>query len=98
MAAIAITPASGSITAKVTACRVNVTAADVNRADHTEFRYYLLFDAPSGDNGKSYVFNVSSDGKHEFNSYIFPVDGAWVVRLRDASNDSDVATANVTVV
>ena len=101
MAAIAITPASGSITAKLTTCRVNVTGADTNRApDDTggTYEYYLLFSAPAGtDDGKSYKFNVSSDGKHEFNNYVFPDAGSWTIRLRDASNDSDVATAVVVV-
>ena len=100
MASLTIVPASGSITAKQSACRVNVTSAEDNRTpDNTggAFAYYLLFDNPSGDDGKSYKFNVSADGKHEFNSYVFPNSGAWTVRLRDASNDGDIATLAVTV-
>ena len=101
MAALAITPASGSITAKKTVCRINVTGASANRApDNTggAYAYYLLIDSPAGvDDGKSYAFNVGADGKHEFNNYVFPAAGSYTVRLRDASNDTDVTTLAVTV-
>lgn len=101
MASIAITPASGSITAKVSACRIDITGAEDNRPpDNTggAFGYYLLIDAPAGvDDGKSYGFNVSSDGKHTFNNYVFPAAGSYTVRLRDAVGDGDIATLAVTV-
>lgn len=106
-AAVAITPASGSITAKTTVCKVAVTGASANiLASYTtsvyptspQSQFYLLFDAPAGtDDGRSYVFNVASDGTHLFNNYIFPAAGSWTIRLRKASDDSDVATASVTV-
>lgn len=107
MAAIALIPASGSIINTETAVRVEVSAADSNDLtayDNTkypsspEFRYYLLFEAPAGtDNKKSYEFNVSADGDHTFNNFIFDAAGSWTVRLRDASDDSDVTTEAVTV-
>ena len=106
MAAITLTPASGSIIATTTAVRVNVSEADQNNDAEfddelypasPENRFYLLFDNPDGDDGKSYEFGVNEDGDHEFNSYIFPNAGSWVVRLRDASDDSDVTTEAVTV-
>jgi hypothetical protein len=101
MATITITPASGSITAKQTVCRIDISGAEDNRPPTDTggaFAYYLLIDAPSGtDDGKSYAFNVSAAGGHTFNNYIFPIDGSYTLRLRDASNDSDVATAAVTV-
>jgi hypothetical protein len=101
MATLAIVPASGSITAKSTACRITVSAAEDNRTpDNTggAFAYYLLIDSPAGtDDGKSYAFNVSADGEHVFNNYVFPAAGSYTVRLRDASNDSDVTTLAVTV-
>jgi len=101
MATLTITPASGSITAKLTTCKINVSDAEDNRApDNTGgvYGYYLLIDSPAGvDDGKSYVFNVSADGDHEFNNYTFPAAGSYTVRLRDVSNDSDVATLSVTV-
>jgi len=106
-AALTIVPASGSITAASTVCRVEVTGADQNDITgysttiyptSPELRFYLLFDAPAGtDDGRSYEFGVNEDGDHTFNNYIFPNDGSWTVRLRDASDDSDVATLAVTV-
>jgi hypothetical protein len=101
MASLTITPASGSITAKLTTCKITVAGAADNRApDDTggAYGYYLLIDSPAGvDDGKSYVFNVSADGGHEFNNYTFPVAGSYTVRLRDVADDSDVATLAVTV-
>ena len=65
--------------------------------EENENRFYLLMDNPSGDDDKSYEFNVSEAGAHEFNNFIFPNAGSWTVRLRNASNDSDVQTQAVTV-
>jgi len=103
VAALAITPPSGSITAKKTAVRINVTGADVNNDDGTQHRYRIRFTPPSGleeetVSGYSHLFNVSADGKHEFNGYIFPGDGSWTVRLHDEEDNSDAATLSVTVV
>lgn len=100
MAALAFTPESGSITATKTVVRVNVTEALASRApDATggEYRYYIAFLLDSVQHGKSYVFGVSSDGKHEFNSYVFPEAGSWTVNLCDVEDDSTIATASVTV-
>lgn len=101
-AALTITPPSGEITAKLDVVRVNVTGAEVNNADGTQHRYRIRFDAPTGfeylaDSGYSYVFNVSADGKHEFNGYVFPVAGDWTVRLHDEEADTDVADEDVEV-
>ena len=104
MAAIACTPAAP--TAKVSACRIDVTGADQN--DLTaydvnlyptapELRYYLAFVLGGADLGQSYVFGVDEDGDHEFNSYIFPDDGSWTIELRDNADDSVVASQAVTV-
>lgn len=107
MATLTLVPASGSITAKETVVRVTVAGADANDASTYDvdnyptedaMEYYLLFDAPSGtDDKRSYTFNVSADGEHVFNNFIFDAAGSWTVRLRDASDDSDVATSAVTV-
>lgn len=107
MVALAITPASGSITAKATVCRINVTAAPVNTVtgfDANKYPqepaivYYILVDSPSGtDDGKSYTFTPASDGTHEFNNYTFPAAGTYTLRLRDSADDSDKATLSVTV-
>lgn len=107
MATVTITPASGSITATVTACKVTVAAASQN--DDTaynanlypaspELRYYLSFEESSVEKGRSYVFGVDETGGHVFNNYIFPDAGTWVVHLRNASTDASVANSgNVTV-
>jgi len=101
-AGLTITPASGSITSKLTACRINVTGADTNNEDGTQKRYRIRLTPPAGleeetVSGYSHLFNVSSDGKHEWNGYIFPGDGAWTVRLYDEEEEDDVATLAVTV-
>ena len=68
------------------------------RSSGAERRYYLLVDAPSGtDDAKSVLFSPSSDGKWTWDGYIFPIDGSFTVRLRDAVDDTDVATQAVTV-
>lgn len=70
-----------------------------NRVAGTEKRYYLLVDSPVGvDDARSHVFQTSSDGKHTWDDYIFPADGAYTIRLRDMLDDADVATLAVTVV
>ncbi len=105
-AAVAITPASGSITAAVTACVVDVTGATQN--DDTaydtdnypaspEIRYYLTFELGGDELGRSYTFGVNEDGNHSFMTYIFPEAGSWTVVLRDASDDSSVDDLSVTV-
>ena len=109
---LAVTPASGSITHAKTVVRVNVSGADTNDdSSYTtnnaedpkpypiadEMRYYLTFEKGGAVLGKSYVFNVSADGDHTFNNYIFETAGSWTVRLNDASDDSSVETLSVTV-
>lgn len=105
-AAVAITPASGSIVAKSTACRVNVTGADVwdlTQYDAGQYptspgvRYYLSFEKSGSDSGKSQVFEVAADGSFEFNSYIFPDAGSWTLHLRLEADDSSVVSIPVTV-
>lgn len=101
-AALTITPPDGEITAKLDVVRVNVTGAEVNNDDGTQHRYRLRFDAPTGfeylaDSAYSYVFNVSADGKHEYNGYLFPVAGDWTIRLHDEETDEDVADLEIEV-
>lgn len=98
-ASITCTPTSPYADKSV--CRVDVAGASTNRADHSEFRYYLSFESGtkglSYQLGKSYVFNVSSSGAHQFFDYIFPSAGTWYVELRDVVGDGEVATLTVTV-
>lgn len=105
-AAIAITPASGSIIEKHSACRVDVTGADVNDASTYDankyptedlITYYLSFERTGSDTGRSQLFQVAADGSFTFNSYIFPDDGSWTVHLRKAADDSSAANLAVTV-
>jgi len=101
-AAVTITPASGDITAGLDACRINVTGADVNNDDGTQKRYRIRFTPPAAaatlvGSGYSHLFNVSADGTHEYDNYIFPLAGAWTVRLYDEEDESDAATLAVTV-
>lgn len=104
-AALAITPASGSVTATVSACRIDVTGADQN--DDTaydadkypaspEIRYYITSELSGVERGRSHVFSPNG-GKHEWNGYIFPEAGSWTLRLKNAATDADVATLAVTV-
>lgn len=105
-AAIAITPASGSVVSTVSACRIDVTGATQN--DDTaytttaypqspEITYYLRFELAGAERGRSYVFGVNETGDHTFNNYVFPEAGAWTVRLRKVAGDASVTTAAVTV-
>jgi hypothetical protein len=73
-----------------------------------EMRYYLTFDKDgTTEKGRSYEFSTSATGvdvngssvagEHQFNNYVFPVAGTYVVNLRKVSDDSVVAHADVTV-
>lgn len=104
--AIAITPASGSVIAKVSACRINVTGANDN--DPTTYDVaaiptedpipFRLVAVKSGiDSLVSHEFNVSADGEHTWDDVIFPIDGTWSLRLVDQRTDSNAATLSVVV-
>lgn len=93
--AIGITPASGSITAKRTACRIDVTGADNSTPS------YLVVDAPTGTDDGRYVNFIASgtgsNGAYTWNNYIFPIAGSYTLRLKKVSDNSDLATTAVTV-
>lgn len=106
MATLTITPASGSITAAETACRIDVTEADMNDTstyDEDEypqqaaFLYRIRARLAGQDDLLSHAFAVSADGEHQWYAPLFPAAGAWTVTLRDTSDDSEVATLAVTV-
>lgn len=102
MAALTITPPSGSIQAQLDACHIRVTGADQSNEDGTQKRYRIRLTPPSGleeetVSGYSHLFNVSADGKHEWDGYVFPGAGSWTVRLYDEEEESDVTTLSVTV-
>lgn len=105
-AAVTIYPASGSITAAMTVCRITASGADLNDASEydedatpsePELRYYFQASKTGTDPLVSHVFAPSPAGAHEWNSVIFPVAGSWTLTLKDASDDSTVATTSVTV-
>lgn len=58
---------------------------------------YLTFELDGAIRGKSQTFTVGTDGKHEFDNYVFPEAGSWTVRLNDAADDSSLKTLAVTV-
>ena len=96
--AVNITPVPTSPVATVSVCRFDVTGASTNRADHSEFRYYLSFETSgSVELGRSYVFNVAADGTHSFNSYVVPSATVTKVVLHDVADDSVVKSQNFTV-
>lgn len=104
-AALAITPASGSVVATVSACRIDVTGAegsDVSAFDADvyptapERRYYITAELGGEEKGRSHVFSPNG-GAHQWNGYIFPEAGSWTLHLRDESDDSSEANLAVTV-
>jgi hypothetical protein len=105
MTTLAIVPASGSITATRTVCRVSVADAPANdTAEYDpliyptspEITYYIAFLVSGVEQGRSYVF-APNGGSHVFNNYIFPSAGSWTVNLNKVSDDSTEATLAVTV-
>ena len=106
MASLAFVPTSGNIVSVGTAVRVEVSGADTNdtstyNTSHypasTPYSYFLRFRLAGVDDKNSYVFNVSADGNHTFNNFIFDEAGTWTVTLRNAATDAQVATASVVV-
>lgn len=51
---------------------------------------YLVFKNGTTEVGRSYPFVGSSDGKHEFNSYIWPSAGSCSITIQKVSDDSAV--------
>lgn len=98
MAALTIIPASGAITAVVTTCHIYVTDTAANAADGTEVTYRIRARKTGTDDLISHKFAPNFDGKHQWDDVTFPAAGAWTVTLRKASDDSQVATAAVTVI
>jgi hypothetical protein len=103
MATVTCTPAAPI--AVVSACRIDVADADANDASNwdpdeypsmPQLTYYLEATASGEDALRSHVF-APNGGAHQWNNLIFPAAGSWTVALRDASDDSSVASVGVTV-
>jgi hypothetical protein len=105
-ASLAFVPASGSVTAKVSAVKVTVAGLDQN--DDTaydallypaspELTYYVKFSLGGNEMGRSYVFSTDENGSHVFNNYVFSEAGTWTVTLHNADTNAQVATASVVV-
>ena len=106
-AAVAITPTSGNITALVDACEIVATGvasntstgydADNYPASPAIVTYFKL-SAAGEDDLVSPLATASSAGDVYWpGSIIFPAAGTWTLDLNDASDDSNIATASVTV-
>ena len=104
--AIAVYPASGSITHGSTICRLTVTDSPSN--DETaysvrvyptspEISYYIKFSLGGKEKARSYTFSTDADGSHVFSNFMFDAAGTWTVTVHDTSDDSQVSTLSVTV-
>jgi hypothetical protein len=105
--AITIVPASGSVHAKNSACRVHVTGAndtdpttyDVTKTPRETAIWFRLVASQDGhDDLVSHEFEVSTSGEHTWDNIIFPATGTWSLKLVDQRNDSVAATLSVSVV
>lgn len=106
MASLSIAPASGSITAVVSACVVSVTAADSNDESayddeevptEPEIRYYFTLSATGEDTLRSHEFSTNADGEATWINVIFPAAGSWTLALKLVEDDSTVTSTAVTV-
>jgi len=109
-AAVVITPASGSITALTTFCRVTMTDGVDNDTtswssptDGNDYptapavTYYFKFALTGQDDLISPVFTPASDGTAEWNGVLLPADGSWTLTANLTEDDSVYATATVVV-
>lgn len=97
VAALTIRSATNSVVNKLTFCHVQMTGLDDNTAAGVERRYYVVCTKSGQDPLRSHVFSPSYDGKHEWDSLMFPAAGTWTMQVRDVSNDSVVATLSQVV-
>ena len=92
MAALAVTPASGSINARKDFVRVDVTSADPN------IRQRIKATLTGAETLVSHEFQPSSDGKHSWFNVMFPAAGAWTLTLYNTDGNGALATLAVTAV
>lgn len=87
--AIAATPAAPR--SKTDNCRIDLTGLD------TTTPVYISAELAGQGTAKSPVFVGAHDGTGAYFSTIFPAAGSWAVKIRKASDDSELATQSVTV-
>ena len=92
MAAIAIASTPASPRAKIDSSRIDLTNLDATTVSQLVFK-----NAAGNEVGRSYAFAGSSDGKHTFNSFVWPSTGACEIDLINASSGASLATQAVTV-
>lgn len=106
MAAVAISPASGSITAIKTVCRVTCSAVANNDTSafsssiyptEPQITYYFKLAATGQPTLKSPVLSTNASQVAAWDNVIFPAAGTWTLTINKTSDDSVTATASVTV-
>lgn len=104
--AIAIVPASGSVVAVVSACRISASGLSTNDPStydvddvptEVPLTYRFVASKSGQDDLVSHEFQASHAGLHVWDNVIFPDDGTWTLDLVDQSDDSVAATASVVV-
>ena len=106
VAAVHVSPVSGSITHSITAVEVTATGAPANDANaynillspsEPVINYYFKFAKSGQDSLISPEFGPSEAGAAEWHDVIVPAAGTWTLTLNDASDDTVKATASVVV-
>ena len=92
MAALAVTPASGSVNARKDFVRVDVTGADPTA------RQRVKAVLAGAETLVSHEFQPSSDGKHSWFNVMFPNAGTWTLTLYKTDGTVTVTTLAVVVV
>lgn len=90
-AALAVTPASGSITAAKDFVRIDLTGGDET------VRQRIKAEATGEETLVSHEFQPSNSGDHTWFNVMFPAAGTWTLTLYATEDDSTLATASVTV-
>lgn len=91
-AALSVTPASGSITAKQ-----NFVLVEVSDGDATT-RQRIKAELEGEETLTSPEFEPSVDGDYQWFNVLFPAAGIWTLTLYATADDSSLATASVVVV
>ena len=105
-AAVAISPASGSITHASTVCHVSCTGVpnnDTTAYDATKYptepqiAYYFKFARTGSVSIKSPVFSTNAAQTAEWHGVVLPDAGTWTLTVCATADDSVKATTSVVV-